>query len=141
MRQISFTLSKPLKLPNRRNLGANWKAAHAVRAAERRILSAEIVAQLAGRRPEQPFAFAEVIVQRVGIRAPDFDNLYASAKALLDCMQPCTDRRKYGLGVIADDGPAHIVLRVEHIQAKRLCEQCTEITIRELAEMPDRRVA
>ncbi len=137
MHQISFTLAKPLKLPNRRNLGSNWKAAHAARAAERRILSAEIAAQLAGRRPESPFAIAQVIVQRVGIRAPDYDNLYASAKALLDCMQPATDRRKYGLGLIAGDDPMRLVLRVEHVRAKRLCDQCTEVAVRELVTLED----
>lgn len=136
MREIHITLAKPLKLPNRRNLGANWKAAHAARAAERRILSAEILAQLVGNRPEQPFAFAEVVVRRIGIRAPDYDNLWASAKALLDCLQPSTDRRKYGVGIIAGDDPKRLVLRVEHVQAPRLCEQRTVVVIRELAAMP-----
>lgn len=135
MREITFTLRKPLKLPNRRSLGSNWQAAHAARAAERRILSAEIISQLVGIRPEQPFSYANILVERVGIRAPDFDNLYASAKALLDCLQPCTDRRKYGIGVIAGDDPARLELAVKHVQAKKLCDQCTRVTIRELANI------
>ncbi len=133
MREITIRLAKPLKLPNRRNLGSNWKATHAARASERRALSAEIIAQLVGVRPEHPFNFASIVIERVGIRAPDYDNLYASAKALLDCLQPCTDRRRYGVGVIAGDDPTRLKLSVEHVKAKRIVDQHTVVRIRELA--------
>ena len=42
---------------------------------------------------------------------PDTDNLYAACKPLLDVLQPATDRRVYGLGIIENDKPTKCELR------------------------------
>jgi|TARA_R110000751_G_scaffold114468_3_gene213861 Holliday junction resolvase RusA-like endonuclease len=56
----------------------------------------------------------------VGVE-PDPDNLTASAKLILDALQR--------VGVIKDDSPKYITLRVQWEQAKKRVEQETVVTI------------
>ena len=129
---FSFRLAAPLQLPNRIPAGKTWKAAAGRKAKARQLLALEVMA-LIGARPAQPLARASVQVFRHGIQAPDQDNLFASCKGLLDVLQPSTARRKYGLGIIAGDDPAHLELAVHHIKAAHRGEQGTVVVVREIA--------
>lgn len=62
---------------------------------------------------------ADVRVERHSSRSPDNDNLTASVKPLLDALQPASNKRKYGLGLILEDNPDTITLDVQHVKARR----------------------
>ena len=89
-----------------------------------------------------PMAFAEVNVWRHSSREPDLDGLYGSVKQLLDILQPQGELRTVkgklqhanpgGIGVIANDSPAHVVLRLFWVKAKP-SEQHTMVHLREMA--------
>ena len=133
MYPLSFRLSAPLKLPNQRGIAANRKAGAAQIARERVALATEIMALTHGKRPLAPLPKARVRVYRCSVGEPDTDNLYASAKALLDCLQPSNERRKYGLGIIENDRPSQCELRVHHVKAAGRAEQCTIVMIEDLS--------
>ncbi|HQT39616.1 MAG TPA: hypothetical protein PK231_09330 [Acidocella sp.] len=138
MSVIQVKLAKPLELPNRVPLGANFHAAASRRKRLRRELAREIWVLLGCRLPKLPMARARVNVQRVGIQAPDQDNLHASVKALLDVLQPVAKNRAYGLGIIAGDDPTRLELNVVHVQADHLADQCTFVTIEDITSLPAR---
>ena len=132
---IQFRLAAPLQLPNRKS-NLNWNAKGAMVKKAREQLAWEIRAALAGQMPAQPFQFSSVQVFRHGIIEPDRDNLYASAKDLLDVLQPMRDvrpRRLFGLGIIADDKPSRCAFEIKHIKARHRTDQCTVVVIRQLA--------
>jgi len=124
--EYSFTLKRPLILPNRKK-DMHWstksKLIHA--------LSQE-VAQAIGRGPPEPIPKALVRVFRHGIKQPDDDNLVASLKWLLDLLQPRSKRHPYGLGIIAGDDPEHLVSEIFHLKPRSRAEQKTIVTIRDL---------
>lgn len=88
--------------------------------------------------------FAEVVVWRHSTKSPDVDGLYGSIKQLVDILQPEGELRTVkgklqhsnpgGLGIIANDSPAHIVLRPLWIKS-RPADQHTVVRIRELESM------
>jgi len=45
---------------------------------------------------------------------PDFDNLYAGLKPMLDSLVPASKRHPHGLGLIQDDSPKHITSLAAH---------------------------
>lgn len=130
---LTFRLPAPLQLPNRKGLARNRFAAAGKVATARKALAWEVSIALAGSRPVTPFKFCTIQIYRHGIQAPDIDNLYASAKDLLDVLQPSTKRRTFGLGIIADDKPSRCLPTVRHVQAKKRDDQCTVVVIRELS--------
>ena len=128
---LQFRLHAPLQLPNRKpNL--DWRIKAAMVRKARFQLAWEIRAALNGFLPPEPFAYASVQVFRHGIREPDIDNLFASAKDILDVMQPATEKRKFGLGIITDDKPSRCKFEIKHIQAKHRTDQGTLVVIRQL---------
>ncbi|HET6606727.1 MAG TPA: hypothetical protein VFG62_08670 [Rhodopila sp.] len=127
MTDIVFRLAAPLPLLNVQ-LRQHW----ANRAAVKKDLAWEVLAVLGRARPAAPIEFAQVTIWRHSIQAPDWDNLVASAKNLLDVLQPASERHPYGLGVIASDDQAHLKLAVHHVKAKTRTEQCTLVRIRPL---------
>jgi hypothetical protein len=134
-REITFRLSAPLQLPNRKmNLG--WKAKGAITKKARELLSWEIRALIAGQIPDEPFLYSSVKVFRHGIIEPDRDNLYFSAKDLMDVLQPAITRRSFGLGVISDDKPSRCLFDIKHIKAPKRDAQCTVVVIQELDHIP-----
>lgn len=133
---ISFHLAAPLQLPNRK-LNLRWQAKGAMTRKARELLAWEIRAAMVGQIPAEPFKFASVRVYRhcVG-EGPDIDNLYASAKDILDVLQPPTARRTFGLGIISDDKPSRCDFVIHHVRARHRPEQCTRVVIRQLEAMP-----
>lgn len=133
---ISFRLTAPLQLPNRKpNL--RWQAKGAITKKARELLAWEIMAALAGQIPAETFKFSSVRIFRhcVG-EGPDVDNLYASAKDILDVLQPPTARRTFGLGIISDDKPSRCDFVIQHVRARHRPDQCTRVVIRMLEAMP-----
>ena len=127
MDPIVIRLAAPLPLLN------VWERMHfTARSKFKTALAWEVLAEI-GRKPATPIEVADITVWRHSIRAPDGDNLIA--KALLDVLQPASKRHPYGLGIIAGDDPAHLVLAVHHVQAATRTEQCTRIRIREAQAM------
>jgi len=131
---IQFRLPTPLQLPNRKQ-NLDWKIKGAITKKARQTLAWEIRTLINGQMPVNPFEFASVQIFRHGIIEPDRDNLYASAKDLLDVLQPVTARRSFGLGVIADDKPSRCAFDIKHVKAKHRPDQCTVVVIRELASI------
>lgn len=99
---------------------------------ERERMAWEIASLLTGSRPVRPIKFVRVQVFRHSVGEPDTDNLYASCKPLLDVLQPATDRRTYGLGVIENDKPSRCELRAHDVKAPRRNEQFTRVIITEI---------
>lgn len=67
------------------------------------------------------FPRALVTVERHGGRTMDVDNLFGSAKAVVDGLRDC--------GIIADDSPDHITLRVEQHPGGKGCAKRTVVRI------------
>lgn len=135
MRSIAFRLAAPLELPNRRGIASNRAAGTAKIRDARRNIAYEIISQLSGDRPEPPFKYAAVTIFRHSLQEPDTDNLYASAKDLLDVLQPSGEQRSYGLGIIENDKPSRCELKVRHRTARYRTDQCTRVVIREMTEV------
>lgn len=130
---LTFRLPAPLQLPNRKGLAHSRRAAAGKIAAARNYLAWEVTIALGGPRPPVPFRFSAVEIYRHSIQAPDVDNLYASAKDLLDVLQPSTARRTFGLGIIENDKPSRCAIKVRHVQARARTDQHTLVVIRELS--------
>lgn len=111
MMQIVFNLPYALVLPNRRGIASSRLAGAGKVRKEREQMAWEIAATLAGFRPRAPLKYVRVQVFRHSTGVPDTDNLYAACKPLLDVLQPATDRRVYGLGIIDNDKPSKCELR------------------------------
>ncbi len=63
-----------------------------------------------------PMARCRIRIRRFSRNEPDVDALKATAKLLLDVLQPLSKRHPKGLGLIADDSSACIAeLHVEHV--------------------------
>ena len=90
---------------------------------------------LGEQRPDAPFPRARLRIERHSVGLPDYDGMVGGFKALIDCLLPFhSTRRRYGLGVIADDNPAVLMadypppFRVAHRAAQRVV-----VTIEQLA--------
>ncbi|GAA0721438.1 hypothetical protein [Dokdonella soli] len=131
---IAFTLARRLPTLNA------WLRLH--RHARRRLMravSAEVWLELAKQhaKPREPFQRARVTIHRHGPKEPDPDGLPATAKALLDVLQPFSKRHPCGLGVIVDDSSRCIELHVKHVHST---EQRTDVLIEPLeGETDDQR--
>lgn len=69
--------------------------------------------------PATPIKKCTIVIERESPREPDPDGLPASAKGLLDVLQPCSKRHPLGLGFIVNDNSQCIVsLQVRHVQGK-----------------------
>ena len=70
-------------------------------------------------RPEKPIRRFRIEIMRESTKEPDRDGLFGSAKFILDALQPPSRRHPYGIGLIADDSPAHMLdLDVRHVHGK-----------------------
>jgi hypothetical protein len=114
MTSIAFTLPMLLDTPNRTR-GQHW----AVTSAYKRRVAQEVWIALGCRLPATPIERCRVTVYRHSTRQPDDDNLAASMKPLLDALQPATAKRRYGLGLIADDAPGVCLMVPRWIKATR----------------------
>lgn len=68
-----------------------------------RQVATEIWLALGGRLPDRPMKRCRITIERVSTKEPDPLELPASAKVILDALQPAGKRHPYGLGIIADD--------------------------------------
>lgn len=74
-----------------------------------------------------------VLITRASTGQPDWDGLFACAKAPLDCLVVASKRNPHGLGVIVDDNMACIQsleIRPEHV--RKGDRQETRILIQEI---------
>lgn len=111
MVKIVFNLPYALVLPNKTGIELTRQSGAGKIRRQREQMAWEIAAALAGFRPRAPIKYARVQVFRHSTGVPDTDNLYAACKPLLDVLQPATDRRVYGLGIIENDKPTKCELR------------------------------
>lgn len=118
MRTVSFTIAGLTPSPNTL-MRTHW----AKRSKMTRELAWKIREAIAGGLPEAPFATSRVSVWRHSIQPLDADALCASAKLLMDAMQPASKRHPYGLGIIADDRADVCELNVRWVKAKRRVDQ------------------
>lgn len=131
--RLTFTLAAPLPLLNPM-LRTHWsKRRRELKALSRAVWEAIIV--VPGQRlPAAPYQRAKIAVLRRSPGHPDPDNLAASVKPLCDVLQPLTAKRKYGLGIIINDGEdclgKGVAICAERVAHKT--EQCTLVTIEDL---------
>lgn len=128
-REIRFTLARPVKLLNVTQR-MHWSA----RRRYAKELSAEIAVLAWALIPPQPWSRATVRIERWSIKEPDKDNLYASAKCLVDCLLPRSTRHPHGLGFVVDDSPDHMDQTVVHKQAATRKQQSTTVIIEKVGE-------
>lgn len=95
-------------------------------------LAWQMRAAFLGPLPVAPIARSRVKVWRHAIQALDVDALAASAKFLLDILQPPSARHPYGLGVIANDRADCCDLVVRWVPVKHRPDQRTVIEISDL---------
>ena len=80
--------------------------------------------------PKVPMEKCHVAIRRYSIKLPDWDGLFASAKAPLDCLVVQSRQNPHGLGFIRDDNPNCILtLTITPVLVKHRNEQRTEITV------------
>ena len=131
MRRIVLTLPCLLVSPNVA-LRQHW----AERRDERKHLHDEVMVALGGTRhlPRPCFARARVTVWQHRVSLMDPDNLTAACKALLDVLQPRSDRHPLGIstGIIADDSAECCELVVRQIKEAHRSDQRTVVVIEEL---------
>lgn len=126
MSEIVITIPRLAPLLNR------YRAMHwTMRRRETGIWAQEMNVALIGQRPAQPIAKSAVTIYRHSTHEPDMDGLVASAKIILDVLQPPSKRHPYGLGIIADDKASACDLTVRWIKAAHRPEQRTVIVVRD----------
>lgn len=110
--RIEFVIPMRLTLLNP-TLRSHWSRRRKVAL----MLAWEVAVALPmARRPKTPWARANVRIERTSPKTPDRDNLYGSAKPLLDILQPLHAKcRPLGLGVIENDSDTCIDLVVVHV--------------------------
>lgn len=127
--RIVFMLPLLLPLPNRTR-GQHWSKIRDYKielAWDVKLALRDSVCLL----PDRPFDMSRITVWRHSVQRPDTDNLYASLKPLCDVLQPCTAKRKYGLGVIVDDAPGVCEMRAFWNKAPRRNDQRTVVAVEE----------
>jgi hypothetical protein len=112
---VCFTLGAPTKTLNEIR-GMN----HFAYGRHRLAVAREIAALTVGQRPTSPLTRARIRIERHGSRDIDPDNLAASAKIVLDVLQPYhATQRPDGLGFIASDAPSCLSLEIVPVRSSR----------------------
>jgi hypothetical protein len=125
---ITFTLASPTK-----TLNDLRRMHYRTYAKYRANLAFEVFALTTGRRPASPMPRASIVVERHGEREVDWDGLYGGIKPLLDVLQPFhVTGRPNGVGIIANDSPSCLDVKVVPIRCRR-GEGKTVVTIQEIA--------
>lgn len=124
---IRAEIPQALPSPNRTH-SRHW----AVAAERRRLWAWYVKLALIGQvLPAEPIRYAYVRIERHSSGGLDIDNLYASAKAVLDVLQPFGPRRPLGLGIIAGDDSKKLNLEVVNVLIGRGVQKKTIILISE----------
>jgi hypothetical protein len=114
---LAFEL--PIRLPS---LNPQLRTHWSTKGKKLKELAWEIHAAVPPRiRPRTPLENIEVEIDRYATNEPDEENLKASAKWLLDVMQPMhPSARPYGLGIIREDAKWCLrALRVKHVASSK----------------------
>lgn len=90
-------------------------------------MSAELARQIPG--AVSTLERALVTITRYSAGEPDYDGAVGGAKIAIDCLLPFSRRHPHGLGLVRDDSPQHMMLKVVTVVVDNLSEQRTEILI------------
>ncbi len=101
--------------------------------AYRRALAWQVRVAIGRRMPSRPFERAAITIERISLGTPDRDGFIGGCKPLLDVLQPVSKRHPTGLGIIANDDPAHLTVDYVHSPAKGR-KPGTIVTIREVSD-------
>lgn len=125
---VEFTLSAPTKTLNQ-ILRMHWRD----RQHYQQQLSGEIGRLTMAQPVRIPFEKCRVTITRYSLKVPDADNLWASAKPLVDCLLVHSATHPQGLGFCRDDSPDHMQMIVKSALVKRSAEQRTHVLIERIA--------
>lgn len=114
MNELFFTLGSPTK-----TLNEIRSMHHFTYAKHRAALALEVAALTVGKRPSEPFTRARITIERHSAGSPDVDGLYGGLKPLLDVLQPRSKRCPNGLGIIANDSPRALEVRLSPVACPR----------------------
>lgn len=131
--RIQITLAEPTPTLNS-TLRMHWRD---LRRYER-ALAWEVRLALGGNRPSAPLQRARLTIERRSHGIPDEENAIGGTKWLVDTLLVPQRRGKRmlhrcGLGLIVDDDPAHLVREFRSVRVSRAAEQCTVVTIEDIA--------
>lgn len=121
IRRPTITLNELMRL--------HWRARGKLAASISAELAAQIPPQWRGRRPMER---ASVTITRYSVAEPDYDGAVGGTKLAIDCLLPYSRRHPHGLGLVLDDSPQHMTMRVVTVLVPHRCEQRTEILIEPL---------
>ena len=119
---ITFTLPRAIPLLNEL-LRMHWS----MRRKYQQSLSAEIAQLISHALGRTPLERATVTITRYSVGTPDHDG--CTPKSLLDCLLVRSATHPAGLGLLIDDSPAHLTLRVIPVVCATRKEQRTEVKI------------
>lgn len=121
-RELAFVL--PFALPS---LNVRDRAHWTARRRQKIDMSWAIIGLTQGQRPPQPWWRSRVHVERRSAGMLDIDNLYASAKDLLDSL--------IKVGIIVDDAPDFLTLEITQARTTR-GNGSTHVRVESLDEAP-----
>jgi hypothetical protein len=123
---IEFEIPLLLKLPNTLS-GRHWSAAMA----QRKKLAPMLSLALSQYFGAAPMERAHVTVTRysIGPVRPDWDNLFASAKPLIDLLLVRTERHPHSFGLIVDDDPKRLIPFMFSERCEKRSQQRTHVKI------------
>jgi len=125
---IEFTLTSPTP-----SLNQTLRMHPQVAKRQRTGWAWEITGTLLGSRPAQPWPKAKVTIWRHSVGTLDADNAIGGAKGLVDVLKPMhPTRNPCGLGIIADDSPAHLELVVHQIREAKRTGNRTVVRVEEV---------
>lgn len=125
---IEFTLNAPTP-----SLNQTLKMHPQVKRRHRANWAWEIAGSVLGSRPREPWQRARVTIWRHSVGTLDEDNAIGGAKGLLDVLKPMhPTRNPCGLGIIADDSPAHLELVVHQVKETERTGHKTVVRVEEI---------
>ena len=125
---LEFTLTAPTP-----SLNQTLRMHPQVKRRQRSNWAWEITGTMLGKRPAQPLARARVTIWRHSVGTLDHDNAVGGAKGLVDVLKPMhPTRNPCGLGIIADDSPAHLELVVHQVKETKRTGHRTVVRVEEI---------
>lgn len=131
---IEFTLAAPTLSGN-----VLKRMHHRAIKQQQKVWAWEVVGSMLGTRPAEPLARAKVTIWRHSIGTLDQDNLNAGVKPLVDLLKPLGKPNRLGvlpnpcgLGIIADDSPAHLELVVHQVKETKRTGHRTVVRVEEI---------
>ena len=124
--RIEFMIPRLLKLPNK-TIGTHWSESYRQRSQLRTMLEPILAPYI----EHVPMERAKVTVTRFscGATRPDWDNLAAGAKPLIDLLLVASKTHPRSFGIIQDDGPTQVIPIMFAERVMTRVEQRTEVII------------